>query len=719
MPGSAPTLAVLTYHRIGDPADGPPGMISATPSGFRAQMRSLARTGRVVSLDDVLRARDGGARLPHHAILLTFDDAYEDFAAHAWPVLRDHGLPVTLFVPTGFPDRPDRSFWWDRLHAAVAAGRGDVATPVGTLSLETRALRRRAYRTLREHVKSLPHGDAMALVDDMVDRLGAPPPSGRVLSWAQLRRLAAEGVALGAHSREHPRLDRVPADDAVREIAGSVDDLQQQTGRAPAAFAFPGGGVPADASRALAAAGVRLAFTTVRGVNALDRAEWLMLGRINVGLRTSRALLRAQLAVRRRPAASARPAAGGGRRVAYVMSRFPKLTETFVLAELMALEGRGVDVDVYPLLRERAALTHPGALDVVERAHYQPFVSLPIVVSQLHWLRRRPRAYLRAWRDVLGGTWPSANFFIGAIGIFPKVAHAARQMEADGVVHVHCHFANHPAVAGFVIRRLTGIPFSFTAHGSDLHVDRRMLDRKVAEAAFVATVSEDNRRLILAECGERYAGKVHVVRAGVDTRLFAPADIRPPEGVRPLAVVCVGTLHEVKGQPHLIRACRILADVGVEVSCRLIGSGPDREMLARLIRDARLEDRVVLVGPRTRTEIADELRAADVLVAPIVRTRQGKREGIPVVLMEAMSCGLPVVASAISGIPELVEHRVCGLLVPPGDARALADALRTLDADRDLRERLGRAARLRVLAEFDLDVSAAELARRFGVRAAA
>jgi colanic acid/amylovoran biosynthesis glycosyltransferase len=157
----------------------------------------------------------------------------------------------------------------------------------------------------------------------------------------------------------------------------------------------------------------------------------------------------------------------------------------------------------------------------------------------------------------------------------------------------------------------------------------------------------------------------------------------------------------------------------VEVSCRLIGSGPDREMLARLIRDARLEDRVVLVGPRTRTEIADELRAADVLVAPSVRTRQGKREGIPVVLMEAMSCGLPVVASAISGIPELVEHRVCGLLVPPGDARALADALRTLDADRDLRERLGRAARLRVLAEFDLDVSAAELARRFGVRAAA
>src|SRR5919107_2362759 len=299
MPGSAPTLAVLTYHRIGDPADGPPGMISATPSAFRRQIRSLARTGRVVSLDDVLRARDGDGRLPRHAILLTFDDAYADFAQHAWPVLRAHGLPVTLFVPTGFPDRPDRSFWWDRLHAAVSAGRGDVATPVGTLPLETPALLLRAYRTLREHVKSLPHDDAMALVDELVDRLGAPAPRGRVLSWAELRRLAAEGVALGAHSRTHPRLDRVSADDVAREIAGSVDDLQQQTGRAPAAFAFPGGGVPADSARTLEAAGVRVAFTTARGVNALDRADWLMLGRINVGLRTSRALLHAQLAARR------------------------------------------------------------------------------------------------------------------------------------------------------------------------------------------------------------------------------------------------------------------------------------------------------------------------------------------------------------------------------------------------------------------------------------
>jgi glycosyltransferase involved in cell wall biosynthesis len=180
----------------------------------------------------------------------------------------------------------------------------------------------------------------------------------------------------------------------------------------------------------------------------------------------------------------------------------------------------------------------------------------------------------------------------------------------------------------------------------------------------------------------------------------------------------VGTLHAVKGQACLIEACRLLADQGVAVRCRLVGDGPDSLALRARIRTAALDEQIMLVGARTRPEVVEELRRADVLVAPSVPTRDGRREGIPVVLMEAMSTGLPVVASAISGIPELIEHRVSGLLVPPGDSRAIADALRLLSEDAVLRSRLGRAARRRVLAEFDLEASAAELARRFGAEAA-
>ena len=398
-----------------------------------------------------------------------------------------------------------------------------------------------------------------------------------------------------------------------------------------------------------------------------------------------------------------------------MMSRFPKLSETFILYELLAVEDEGIQVDVYPLLRERQSVVHAEAAALVERAHYEPFVSRAILASQLHFLARRPGAYLGALWASLRGTVGSLNFLVGVLGIFPKVAHMARQMEADGVDHVHCHFANHPALAGFLVHRLTGIPFSFTAHGSDLHVDRHMLCQKVAEADFVVTISDYNRRLILDECGGRFGEKVTVIHCGVDTTVFgAPTGARPDDR---FTIVSVGTLHEVKGQTYLVEACRLLAESGIEFACHLVGDGPDRPDLARQIAAAGLASSVVLEGSRSRAEVAAFLRAADVLVAPSVPTKGGKREGIPVVLMEALASGLPAVASDLSGIPEVVEDGVTGLLVPPGNAAALARALQRLHDDRSLRQRLGLAGREKVEREFNLRTTAATLARRFAVGA--
>ena len=398
-------------------------------------------------------------------------------------------------------------------------------------------------------------------------------------------------------------------------------------------------------------------------------------------------------------------------RVAYIMGRFPKLTETFVLLEILAVERQGVTVGVHPLVRERGGLQHPEAAPLVARARYLPWLSWPIVRSNLHWLRTSPRAYGGALWALLRGTWGSRRFFLGALALFPKTAHAARLMVADGVDHVHCHFASHPAAAGFLVWRLTGIPFSFTAHGSDLHVDRHMLREKVAEAAFVVTVSEYNRRLILDECPGTPPDHVVVVHCGVDTAAVTPAAARGDGG--PLTVLCVGTMHEVKGQRHLIEACRLLRDQGVAVRAVLVGGGPDLEALERQVAAAGLDGTVQVLGQATRPQVLAHLRAADVLVAPSVPTRQGKREGIPVALMEGMAAGLPVVASRLSGIPELVEDGASGLLVPPGDPTALAAALRTLAQDPELRHRLATAGRARVLADFDLHRSAAELAHHF------
>lgn len=398
-------------------------------------------------------------------------------------------------------------------------------------------------------------------------------------------------------------------------------------------------------------------------------------------------------------------------RVAYVMSRFPKLTETFILAELEAMDRAGVAIELFPLLRQTGEPVQPAAVGWVDRAHYLPFLSPSILRTQWWFLRdgRRRRRYLRAFVDMVMGTWRSPNFLVGGLGIFPKVAHAAVEMRALGVDHVHCHFANHPALAGWLIKRLVGIPYSFTAHGSDLHVDRTMLPTKVREAAFVVTISGDNRTLIEATAGPAAHGKVEVIHCGVDPGTFHPAAQRP---AGPLRIVAVGTLHEVKGQIHLIEACRRLVERGIDLRCRFIGDGPDRDGLQARLDALGLSDQVTLAGRMTSDAVAAELAASDVLVAPSVPTRGGKREGIPVVLMEAMASGLPVVASRLSGIPELVTHGVSGLLVPPGDDAALADALGTLAADSDLRARLGAAGRDTVIREFDIDRNAATLADR-------
>lgn len=395
-------------------------------------------------------------------------------------------------------------------------------------------------------------------------------------------------------------------------------------------------------------------------------------------------------------------------RVAYIMSRFPKLTETFVLYEILALERLGIHVDIYPLLRGREAVRHPDADRLAPRVRHQRLLSLAIVGANLACLARHPVTYLRTALECLAGTCGSLRFLAGALAFFPKAVWFAREMQRTGVRHVHAHFAHHPALAALVVHRLSGIPFSFTAHGSDLHTDQRMLDRKIGAAAFALTISDYNRAFIRERCGEAAAARVSVVRCGVDVDAFSP---RPPAARSgPFLVLCIAALREVKGHRHLIEACRRLKERGVAFDCHLIGDGPLRGDLEERVAAADLGAHVALHGALARGDVLDWLARADVLVAPSIMDARGRREGIPVACMEAMASGLPVVASRISGIPELVEDGRTGLLFPPGDADALANVLAGLSRDEPLRRRLGGAGRAKVLAEYSLRTNAARLA---------
>lgn len=397
--------------------------------------------------------------------------------------------------------------------------------------------------------------------------------------------------------------------------------------------------------------------------------------------------------------------AGSKNSVAYIMSRFPKLTETFVLYEILEVERLGVRVEIFPLLRENQKVTHAEARALVTRAHFQPFLSRRILWAQWYFIRRKRGSYFALLSDVFRGTLGSINFFFGALGIFPKAVLFAYEMEDLNIRHVHAHFATHPAVAAYIVHRLTGIPYSFTAHGSDLHVDRTMLAQKVQSASFVVAISSYNKSLIVQECGEEVRNKTHVIHCGVDTDLFQPRRMERPPGLTSATlfqILCVGSFEEVKGHEFLVDACSVLAHKRVNFVCHLVGEGPLRHKTEKQVYALGLAESITFHGGLPRAEIVAMLSEVDAFVLASVPTKRGKREGIPVVLIEAMASGLPVVASDLSGIPELVENGASGILVPPRNSDMLAGALERLYQKPALRTDMGLCGRRRVLSDFCL-----------------
>lgn len=298
--GAQGLLYVLTYHRVDEPGRDPdldPHLISATPREFERQVSMLSEACRVVGTDDVLRALDGGAPLPARAVLVTFDDGYEDFETYAWPILRRHGVPATLFVPTDYPAPGAPEFWWDRLHRAIrrAEPQASVDLPGRRIPLSNPRLRTAAFREVSAHLQALPPAEAASEIDRIGRALACLPAPGRVLGWDALRRLASQGLAVAPHGRTHALMSRMSPDEAAGEAVSSLRDLEREIGPTLPCFAYPAGawceGLPSRLERD----GFRAAFTTRRGVNVISSCDPLLLRRINVGRTTSPALLRAQL----------------------------------------------------------------------------------------------------------------------------------------------------------------------------------------------------------------------------------------------------------------------------------------------------------------------------------------------------------------------------------------------------------------------------------------
>jgi len=398
-----------------------------------------------------------------------------------------------------------------------------------------------------------------------------------------------------------------------------------------------------------------------------------------------------------------------GRRVGYVVSRFPKLSETFILREMDELEAQGWNVELYPLLTESAAVVHPAALPWLDRARRLPMLSVAVLSANARALRKAPAAYALLWLKVLYGYRRAPTSLVRALAFVPSSVHLAERVRRDRLPRLHAHYATYPLLACWVVHRLVGTPYSVTVHAHDIFLGTPMLATKLRTADAVVAISEFNKRFLVEHVDAALAQRTLVVRCGVVAEQYSSGHVEPADdGV--LDVLCVGSLQEYKGQIHLIEACRLLVARGRRVRCLLVGQGPDEQMLRRRIEQLDLAGAVTLAGPRTEEQVAALMKKADAYVQPSVVAADGQMEGIPVALMEALASRLPVVATDLSGVPELVRDGETGWLVPPGDPGAIAEALEQIADSPAVASGRARAGYELVAAEFNLTVNVRRLA---------
>jgi colanic acid/amylovoran biosynthesis glycosyltransferase len=395
-------------------------------------------------------------------------------------------------------------------------------------------------------------------------------------------------------------------------------------------------------------------------------------------------------------------------KLAYVVARFPNATETFILRELDALAETGeVEIALMSMFPPLEPFTHPRAEPWVARLR-RPSICMALSGFG-YWLARRPLLLLRSIGVVLRACWRSPNVLVRSLAALPVAAAHARTVRRLGVEHVHAHFATYPTLVAWLCGRLTGTPYSFTTHAHDLFVDQSMLDVKIAHARFVIAISQFNRRFLRDYGGDRMT-PVHLIHCGIDP---AEYEFRPRSvpGTGSVTALCVGTLRERKGHVVLLDALASgEADLdGLELD--VVGDGPLREPLERRAAELGIAGQVRFHGSLTEPQVRDWFARADLFVLASTVAADGQMEGIPIVLIEALASGLPVVATRLSGIPELIVDEETGFLATPGDAASLAEALRRALADSGQLDQ-GRGRDL-VESEFDVHRSARQLLALF------
>ena len=389
--------------------------------------------------------------------------------------------------------------------------------------------------------------------------------------------------------------------------------------------------------------------------------------------------------------------------LAYLFERFPSFTQTFCYREIAELRRQNVSPAIFSVRRPVEEPLQDWDTEIVGGVEYLPGDEQ--VVQDVDRALRKGKLPQSAALEI--GAWGRKTDFLRLY----QAAWLGPRLQALGARHVHAHFAGLAARTAYWIERFFGIGFSFTAHANDIFAPKPFevsLGDLIRVARAVVTVSDFGVRF-LREKYPANAAKIHRVYNGIDLGRFPRAEFT----ATPAAIISIGRLIEKKGFGDLIEACRILRERSVEFRCEVIGDGPLKSSLRDQITAAGLTTVVALTGPLPQGDVIERLTQSALFVLPCVTEAGGGLDNLPTVVMEAMAAGLPVVSTALGGVPEMVRDGITGRLVPQHQPVALADAIAQIMADKRLARSLGEAGRQRAAEIFAIDKSAEELRALF------
>lgn len=396
------------------------------------------------------------------------------------------------------------------------------------------------------------------------------------------------------------------------------------------------------------------------------------------------------------------------KKIAYLCSEYPAISHTFIFREVVSLREENINVATCSVHRSKA-------LEIMTEEEQQeaaatmvmfdtPILTMLIIPFKLFF--RSPVGFAKMTLQALSIYFKIPKSFIKVLGYLGEAMILVDWLQKKGINHIHEHFGNPTAIVAMLARTYGKITYSLSIHGPDVfyQVDSALLKEKVMGASFVRCISFYCRSQLWRITPYKAWSKFHIVRCGIDPWLYNPENhLRKSQG----EILCVGRLTPAKGQHVLLEAAALLKEKKLKFHITIIGDGEDKDSLNQLQKKLGLEDHVHFTGALGQHEVRDYYRQADIFVLPSFA------EGIPVVLMEAMAKEIPVISTRITGIPELINHGVNGLLTTPGNIEELAEQIEFLFSYSEETSQFGAAGRKTVVEKYNQQENNKELAKLF------